>query len=257
MSQVTRTTALFLLLAVPLGCSESGTDPGPVPASIQLEAEVETLPVGRTTQLSATVLDPQGDPLPGAEVTFSSSNNSLATVSGTGLVTGVDLGPVTITATAGTVSAEVSLEIVEDPCTLGFVIELGQTVEGTLEEGDCDEILDDGSFFDFWFFELEEETTVAIEMRSPDMDVYLWLTDDDGNLLADDDDSAGGTDALIEINLDAGPYWILANHWPEASGDYTLSLTAVTAGADIAAPTMSVERHTRPRPEAFRGLNRQ
>jgi uncharacterized protein YjdB len=56
--------------------------------------------VGQTTQLAATLKDASGNVLSGRAVTWSSSNAGVATVSSSGLVTGVAAGPTTITATS-------------------------------------------------------------------------------------------------------------------------------------------------------------
>src|SRR4029077_18136350 len=56
--------------------------------------------VGATVQLTATLKDALGNPLSGRVVTWSSSNPAVATVSASGLVTGVAAGSATITATS-------------------------------------------------------------------------------------------------------------------------------------------------------------
>jgi hypothetical protein len=56
--------------------------------------------VGGTRQLTATPLNALGYPLAGELVTWASSDTTVATVSGTGLVTGASLGAVEITATS-------------------------------------------------------------------------------------------------------------------------------------------------------------
>src|SRR5260370_1371949 len=57
--------------------------------------------VGATVQLTATPKDAAGNVLTGRVVTWTTSNSAVATVSSTGLVTGVAPGgPVTITATS-------------------------------------------------------------------------------------------------------------------------------------------------------------
>ncbi len=53
-----------------------------------------------TTQLTAETLDGSGNPMTGRQVTWSSSNSGVATVSDGGLVTGVGPGVATITATS-------------------------------------------------------------------------------------------------------------------------------------------------------------
>ncbi|MDE2847549.1 MAG: leucine-rich repeat domain-containing protein [Gemmatimonadota bacterium] len=61
---------------------------------------------GATVQLTASVLDRNGQALSGAEVAWSSNNTGVATVSGQGLVTAVGNGTATITARSGDISAE-------------------------------------------------------------------------------------------------------------------------------------------------------
>jgi len=63
----------------------------PSPASVQQ---------GATVQLTATPKDANGNPLSGRVVTWSSDNTAVATVNGSGLVTGVAVGSATITATS-------------------------------------------------------------------------------------------------------------------------------------------------------------
>src|SRR6266487_3105206 len=55
---------------------------------------------GQTIQLTATPKDANGNPLTGRTISWSSSNTSVATVSSSGLVSGVVAGSATITATA-------------------------------------------------------------------------------------------------------------------------------------------------------------
>ena len=65
--------------------------------SITLNQTSLTLPIGQTSQLTATVLPNNAD---NREITWSSSNAGIASVSNNGLVTAVSAGTVTISATA-------------------------------------------------------------------------------------------------------------------------------------------------------------
>jgi uncharacterized protein YjdB len=83
-------------------------------ASVTASPATASLIVGQTAQLTATPKDANGNPLTGRTITWSSSDNTIATVSGSGLVTGVGPGgPVTITATSegqsGTAAVNVTL----------------------------------------------------------------------------------------------------------------------------------------------------
>src|SRR5437867_8952085 len=67
-------------------------------ASVVVSPALLTMSMGSTQQLSAVVKDATGNVLTGRTVTWASSNSALATVSGTGLVTGVAAGSVAIAA---------------------------------------------------------------------------------------------------------------------------------------------------------------
>lgn len=237
-----RTAALLALAAVPIAC-DSGTDPGPAPASIELTALVDILPARQSTPLAVLVKDASGNPITGANVQYSSSNNAIATVNSSGVVSGTGEGDVTITASAGSVSDQVSLFIVDfaDPCAEALRIGVGESIRASLQAGDCTEIIDDGTFVDLWYFELAQRAAVTVDLSSDDFDAYLWLDNEDFVNLAEDDDSGTGTDARIQITLDPGTYFLLANHYPGADGVYTLSV-ATTAAADPALRGVSVDR---------------
>jgi uncharacterized protein YjdB len=69
-------------------------------ASVSVTPTTASITVGHTTQLSATTLDSTGATLTGRSVTWTSSDASIATVSSTGLVTGVGAGTATVSATS-------------------------------------------------------------------------------------------------------------------------------------------------------------
>lgn len=80
--------------------------------AITLDSDSITLQsIGATSQLTATTTPAGGN------VTWLSSNTSVATVSATGLVTSVAYGSATITATAGSVSATCSVTVAQATCT--------------------------------------------------------------------------------------------------------------------------------------------
>ena len=88
-------------------------------ASIAVTAASTVLAIGGTTQATAVLRDAAGAVITGRTVAWSSSNNSIATVNATGVVTGVGQGKATISATAeGQVG---SVEISVDPPTVASV----------------------------------------------------------------------------------------------------------------------------------------
>ena len=81
-------------------CSET-TKPPPSVASVVVTSPIGArLAVGRTAQLSVTARDGSGAEMTGVSFTWATSAPGVATVSGTGLVTGVAEGTATITARA-------------------------------------------------------------------------------------------------------------------------------------------------------------
>ena len=70
------------------------------PALVTVTPNPLSLPAGSTAQLSAVVQDASGDTL-SAAVSWNSPNGSVATISSSGLVTGVAQGTVIVTATSG------------------------------------------------------------------------------------------------------------------------------------------------------------
>ena len=81
-------------------------------------ATAELTALGATVQLSARVLDQNGQAMVGANVTWASSNAAVATVSFDGLVTAVAIGATTIAATAGTASGEAAVTVIQSPISV-------------------------------------------------------------------------------------------------------------------------------------------
>jgi len=114
----------ILMLGV-LACGDSGSapsggstptsptpDPTPVATAITLSATNLTFTsMGETVQLSATVLDQSGRAMPGATVSWSTSDGSVADVSSTGLVTAIGIGTATVTGTSGAAKATASVVV--------------------------------------------------------------------------------------------------------------------------------------------------
>ena len=75
----------------------------PTEKSQELSVEMEVIPEllrGESHQLVARLMDPAGSPVGNAEVLFSSSDNQVAFVDTAGVLVGVSVGTVEITATA-------------------------------------------------------------------------------------------------------------------------------------------------------------
>jgi alpha-tubulin suppressor-like RCC1 family protein len=94
---------LKLVLLHLLACGDgedSSSGPNPPVASVLVSPTELTLLVGESQQLMATPQDQAGNPLAGRSIVWSSSEETVAGVSGAGVVTGIGAGSTTITATA-------------------------------------------------------------------------------------------------------------------------------------------------------------
>ena len=105
-----------IALALVAACGgDDGTEP-PVATSISISpAQVDLSSFGETLQLTATVRDQNGQPIAGAPVNWAGSDNSVATVSPAGLVTAVQNGNVTVTATSGSASGTAAVTVAQRP----------------------------------------------------------------------------------------------------------------------------------------------
>src|SRR5437870_5688576 len=102
-------------------------------ASVTVSPAAVSLTVGQTIQLAAVTKDANGTALSGRTVTWTTSNSTVATVSASGLVTGVAAGTATITATsegvAGTAASTVTAPV-SNPGTVTNLAVVGVTDTG-------------------------------------------------------------------------------------------------------------------------------
>src|SRR5205809_689996 len=112
-------------------------------ASVTVSPASASVPVGQTVQLAATPKDANGNALSGRTVTWASSNSSVGTVNGSGLVTGVVAGATTITATSEGQSGTSVVTVAPVPVASVTVspapasVQAGQTVQLTATPKDA------------------------------------------------------------------------------------------------------------------------
>ena len=80
-------------------------------ASLRVDSPTNSAGRGQKVQLTAVVLDANGEQLANVPVTWSTSNSNIATVDANGLVTAIGDGFVTFTATGGGVSGTTSIHV--------------------------------------------------------------------------------------------------------------------------------------------------
>src|SRR5205823_1701913 len=117
----------------------------PVPvASVDVTPPSASVQAGQTVQLTGTPRDAGGTPLSGRTVTWSSSTPAVATVSSSGLVSGVTPGSATITATSEGKSGTSTITVTPVPVASVEVtpatasVQGGQTVQLTGTPKDAD-----------------------------------------------------------------------------------------------------------------------
>src|SRR5262245_25913172 len=84
-------------------------------------------------------------------------------------------------------------EIVQDPCSVVTLINFGQEINSKLETTDCR--LDDGSFLDLYGFYGYAGQQISISLTSTMFDAYLFLANDQLDVVDEDDDGGGGSNA--------------------------------------------------------------
>lgn len=124
-----------LLLIAACGSDATGSSnvvPSGEVARVTITPATGTLEVGATSQLSAVAYDGSGAVLPGKSIAWSSSAGTVASVTSTGLVTGVSQGSATITATADGRRGTADITVVPRGTSLGTVTVNGQQAFQTM-----------------------------------------------------------------------------------------------------------------------------
>jgi uncharacterized protein YjdB len=119
MTMLARVSRVLILLA-PAGLLACGDDLGPrVPAAIVVTPETPRVPLAGTLQLDASVVDASGREIPGQDLTFSSSAESVVSVDEAGVLTSAGSpGSSLITVASGEISAELEAVVALPPSAL-------------------------------------------------------------------------------------------------------------------------------------------
>ncbi|MFL5607199.1 MAG: Ig-like domain-containing protein [Gemmatimonadaceae bacterium] len=113
-----------MLLSACSGGGDATVTP-PAVSTVTVTAPSGTVAVGSTLQLTAVPKDANGNVLTGLAQSWSTSDQSHATVNATGLVSGVAAGPATISATVSGVTGSLALTVT------AAVISANATVDAT------------------------------------------------------------------------------------------------------------------------------
>jgi hypothetical protein len=125
-----RPLSLLVVAALAITACGGGGDGGPTGskpvATITVAAASASITVGQTTQLTPTTKDANGNTLTGRTVTYATGSSTVATVSASGVVTGVGPGVVVITATSEGKSGTVTITVAQGgpDCSTGTTTSL-------------------------------------------------------------------------------------------------------------------------------------
>ena len=215
------TIALCALISVSAACDDDPTGPDFLVGTVDVSTDAETIEIGSTAQLEVEVRDASGvliDP-DDVDIVFTSSSQTVATVSETGLVTPVGPGSATITVTVGTVS---------DTITINVISEISSIV---ITETELDLVTDETSSFQITVLDAEGDPVVDPSLTFTSSNASIVSVDEDGVVTAEEAGTAtitvsgGGESDTIEITVH-----------PASEGNITVSGTRFTAlaGEDVA-----------------------
>jgi uncharacterized protein YjdB len=124
------------ILAVFALAACSGSDQGPAAvATVSVTLAATTIEETRTTTATAVTRDADGAVLTGREVTWSTGNNSIASVSSAGVVTGVGVGSTTVTATSEGKTGSATITVILRPVmTVSVTLNPANVVAGATSQ---------------------------------------------------------------------------------------------------------------------------
>ncbi len=114
-SGIRRSVTLALAAAALASCGSSTSPNNGSAGSITVSPDSDSVAVGASVTLQATVKDPSGQVVSGQHVFWNTGNASIATVSDAGVVTGVAAGQVQIAASAGGASGIATISVLPPP----------------------------------------------------------------------------------------------------------------------------------------------
>ncbi len=123
MQWIPRLFSALVVGSVVAACGGGGDGPaGPVPVANVHVTVSGSLFEGASAQAQAVAVDASGSPLSGRSVSWSSTNQAVATVDGSGMVTGVSAGNATINATSEGKTGSATVTVTRDPTVASVAI---------------------------------------------------------------------------------------------------------------------------------------
>jgi adhesin/invasin len=211
------------------------------PASIvRLEGEGQAAPTGMAVQIAPAVrvTDRYGNAVPGRTVTFTPAAGS-GTVTGGTVATSPDgraavgrwvLGDTGTNRLVARVAGLDSLVFTATsmaPCG-SRTYTLLSTITDVLRAGRC---RIGSRNAEVYTFTVATAQCLEFRMSSSQFDAYLYLLNNVGVILSQNDDSGGGLNSLIRMQLAPGSYALAAAGFSEGTGSFVLSSAVAASGS--------------------------
>jgi len=112
-------------------------------------------------------------------------------------------------------------------------LQVGMQHQGALAPKDL--LWSDGAYYDLYQVGVAAGDRVSIRLTSTAIDPYLFVVDERGRWMAEDDDSAGGRNALATFTAPAdGTYSVIASSFsPGEQGSYSIDVLPAGAGEPL------------------------
>lgn len=224
-----RAAALAVTALLTAACGPDSTIVEPAATSLDAPAlasapyEVNetavTLAIGDTRQLEATRL-PNGKDAPAGSITWSSDDPAIATVSATGLVTGVAPGQTVVAATRGAHRVEVAITVTG--CTVS-PLAIG-TTSAELTSDDCE--FPAGRLADFFSMNTTPGETIELTVSGPPG--WLGVREASADPTAGASHGIGSAAYMVRVVGNGGPLNTFFSGLAGEQGAYTITRAAST-----------------------------
>lgn len=108
-----------------------------------------------------------------------------------------------------------------------YKISVPYTASGYL--GGNDYSLNNGTYYDLYYFTLTSQQKVTINLTSNDFDTYLHLLNTNTDYYVRDDDGGAGSNSKLSVTLSAGTYFVAPNsYYGGETGAYVLDINSMS-----------------------------
>ena len=219
---ITGWVAAFVCVLGVAACDEGGTPP-PVASDVAVSPATIEVTEGDEVQAQATVRDDNGNAIPGATVEWSSDDESIATVDGSGMVAGVTAGATVVRATYNGIAG--TADVTVDAAAEFTVSQRTVTIPGYVGSEHAPIVLDIGGP------DADSITGLGVQVTY-ESEAVDWITTELGGTSVPSTLTLGVSTEGLQAGVYAGSV-LLASDTPE-EGQREIDVTLTLAGLAIA-----------------------